>query len=45
VKDRARFRAQLEALAAIPGLRRVIVSHRVIDEDPAGTLRRVAASL
>jgi hypothetical protein len=46
VKDRTRFRAQLEALAAIPGLRRVIVSHhRVIDEDPAGTLRRVAATL
>lgn len=46
VKDRRRFRAQLEALAAIPRLQRVIVSHhRVIDEDPAGTLRQVAASL
>jgi hypothetical protein len=46
MKDRAQFRAQIEALAAVPGLRRVIVSHhRVIDEDPARVLRDVATTL
>ncbi|RYE86474.1 MAG: hypothetical protein EOO75_15690 [Myxococcales bacterium] len=46
VKDRAAFRDHLVRLAALPSLRRVIVSHHeVISDDPAGTLRRVAATL
>jgi hypothetical protein len=46
VADRAAFRDHLVRLASLPSLRRVIVSHHeVISEDPAGTLRRVAASL
>lgn len=46
VKDAARVRAQLETLAATPRLRRVIVSHhQTIEDDPAGVLRRVAATL
>ncbi len=40
------FRAQLEELAAIPDLVRVIPGHiDVIDEDPAGVLQQVAARL
>ena len=43
VKDRTRFQQQLRRLAETPNLRRVIVSHhRMIDEDPAGTLLRLA---
>jgi hypothetical protein len=46
VKDKPKVRAALERLAALPDLRRVIVSHHlVIDSDPAEVLRRVAASL
>ncbi len=45
IKDVAAFAAQLDALAD-PSLARVIVSHHeVIADDPAGTLRRIAASL
>ncbi len=40
------FRAHLERLADLPGLARIIVSHhQTIDQDPAGTLRAVAAAL
>ena len=46
VADKPAFRAHLERLAELPDLRRVIVSHyETITEDPAGTLRRVAAAL
>jgi hypothetical protein len=46
VGDKAKFRAQLEQLAALPGLTRIVVSHhQTISEDAAGTLRRVAAAL
>lgn len=46
VADKAAFRAHLERLADLPGLVRVVVSHHVtITDDPAGTLRRVAATL
>jgi hypothetical protein len=46
VADRPAFRAHLERLAALPDLRRIIVSHHVtIDHDPAGVLRAVAAKL
>ncbi|MDQ3370425.1 MAG: hypothetical protein M3680_33815 [Myxococcota bacterium] len=46
ISDRAAFRAHLERLAALPGLRRVIVAHHLtIDHDPADTLRAVAATL
>jgi hypothetical protein len=46
VRDRAALRAQLERLAAIPGLARIVPTHgAVVDRDPAGTLRRIAAGL
>jgi hypothetical protein len=46
VKDRAQVRSHFERFAALPNLRRIVVSHhRVIDQDPAGTLRRLAESL
>jgi hypothetical protein len=46
VADKQAFRAHLERLAELPDLRRIIVSHhRTIDDDPAGTLRAVAAKL
>jgi hypothetical protein len=45
VKDKAAFAAHLERLATAD-LRRVIVAHhQMITDDPAGTLRRVAASV
>lgn len=45
IKDPAAFAAQLDALAAQP-IARVIVSHHdQIVDDPAGALRRIAASL
>jgi hypothetical protein len=45
IKDKAAFAAHLDRLAS-PDLRRVIVAHHeTITDDPAGTLRRVAASL
>jgi hypothetical protein len=44
--DKAAFRTHLEKLAAVPDLRRIIVSHHMtITDDPAGTLRRVAAGV
>ncbi|NOU28474.1 MAG: hypothetical protein HOO96_11270 [Polyangiaceae bacterium] len=46
VKDRAEARRAFEELARTPGLVRVIVAHHEdITGDPAGVLRRVAASL
>lgn len=46
VKDEAAVRAQFEAWASIPDLRRIIVSHGdIIGIDPAGALRRAAADL
>lgn len=46
LKDRDAFRAHLNRLAETPGLNRVIVSHhRMISEDPAGTLRKAASTL
>jgi hypothetical protein len=46
IADKAAFRTHLEKLAALPDLRRVVVSHHVtITDDPAGTLSRVAAEV
>lgn len=46
VKDRPALRSHLERLASTPDLRRIVVSHHeVIDRDPAGVLRGVAATL
>jgi len=46
IADARAFRAHVERLAALPALRRIVVSHHlVIDQDPAGTLRAVAATL
>lgn len=46
IADKAAFRAHLERLAALPELRRIVVSHHeTIVTDPAGTLRQVAATL
>lgn len=46
IKDRRAFAAHLERLAAIPDLRRVIVSHHLpIDHAPSDVLRSLAASL
>lgn len=40
ISDKRAFFEDVERLADLPGLRRVVVSHhRVIDEDPAGVLR------
>ena len=44
--DKAAFRAHLERLAETPNLRRIVVSHhQTIETDPAGTLKKVAATL
>jgi hypothetical protein len=46
VGDRRALRAQLEELAPMPGLTRIVPSHGpVVDRDPAGVLREIAASL
>lgn len=46
VADKQAFRAHFDRLAALPDLRRVIVSHHeVIDHDVANTLRAAAARL
>jgi hypothetical protein len=46
VKDASALRRNLERLADTPDLQRIIVSHHaMIDDDAAGTLRRVAATL
>jgi hypothetical protein len=45
IKDKAAFAAHLERLAT-PDLRRVIVAHhQTISDDPAATVRRIAASV
>jgi len=46
VKHKDRFREHLVRLASTPGLKRIIVSHhQMIEDDPAGTLRRLAATI
>jgi hypothetical protein len=46
VRDWKALRSQLEELARTPGLVRIVPSHgAVVDRDPAGVLRRIAASL
>jgi hypothetical protein len=46
LRDRGALRAQLQDLARAPGLTRIVPSHgAVIDRDPAGVLREIAASL
>jgi hypothetical protein len=46
VGDRRALRAQLEELARTPDLARIVPSHgAVVDRDPAGVLREIAASL
>lgn len=46
ISDKTAFRAHLERLADLPELKRIIVSHHeTIEQDPAGTLRAVAATL
>ena len=46
IKDKKAVRAELERLAAIPDLRRVVVSHHVtIDDRPGDVLREVATTL
>lgn len=46
ISDKKAFRAHLERLADLPDLRRIVVSHHeVIDQDPRGTLRAVAAQV
>jgi hypothetical protein len=46
VIDAHALRAQLGEMAATPGLARIVPSHgAVIDRDPGGVLREIAASL
>lgn len=46
IADKQAVRAHLERLAALPDLRRVVVSHHeTIDRDPAGALAQLARSL
>ena len=46
IKDKPALKAQLEQWAALPGLRRIIVSHGdIIAKDPPQVLRALAASL
>jgi len=46
IKDKAKFAAQIDQLAATTGLRRVLFGHGApIIDDPAGALRSVAAQL
>jgi hypothetical protein len=46
VKDKATLAAQLERWAAMPTLKRIVVSHgEIIEDDPQGALRTLAASL
>ncbi len=46
IDDRRAFRAHLERLAELPNLAHIVVSHHeVIRDDPAGTLRRLAAAV
>jgi hypothetical protein len=46
VSDPKALASQFEEFAALPNLKRVVVGHhQVIDQDPAGTLRTLAARL
>lgn len=46
IKDRSRLKAELLQFAETPKLRRIIVAHhRVIDEEPASVLRKLAEQL
>ena len=46
IKDKQAVKAQLEALASTPDLKRVIVMHGdSVSDDPGGLLRKVAATL
>lgn len=46
IGDKVAFRAHLERLADLPGLRRVVVSHHItIDQAPARVLRDVASAM
>lgn len=46
IADKRAYRAHLERLADTPDLRRIVVSHHeTIENDPAGALRRAAATL
>jgi hypothetical protein len=46
VDDRRALRNQFVGWAALPNLRRILVSHGdIIDSDPAAALRSLAASL
>ncbi|HET7825560.1 MAG TPA: hypothetical protein VFK90_09500 [Anaeromyxobacter sp.] len=46
LRDRGALRAQLQQLAATPGLARIVPSHgAIVDRDPAGVLREIAGSL
>lgn len=46
LSDKRAFRAHLERLAELPGLRRILVAHHeTITDDPADTLRAVVAAL
>ncbi len=46
LRDRGALREQLELLAATPGLARIVPTHgAIVDRDPAGALRAIAASL
>jgi hypothetical protein len=46
MSDAVALRRHLEALAARPGLTRIVPSHGpVLDADPVGILRRAAAGL
>ncbi len=44
-RDKPALRAHLEKLAALPGLKRAVVSHHQVIEQPSGVLRELAASL
>jgi hypothetical protein len=46
VRDPRALRARLDELARTPGLVRIVTSHgAIVDRDPAGVLREIAASL
>lgn len=46
VKDRAALRRDLESLAEMPDLKRIVVAHHeTIDEDAPGVLRQIASTL
>ena len=46
IKDKKAYRAHLERLAAIPDLRRIVMSHHeVISTEPAAALRKIATTL